>query len=190
MDERRTIIKNNAALIISIILLVVGILFVAAPDAALSLIIIIPALAFLVYGVVSIVTRAVKKTQETPGKTLVLPVIAIIAGILLLVFHESAGKVLLPLLVGIWLIFDGCSTLINAGKAKEAQLKSAKTLLVSGWVDVALGVILFIVGVSGSMAGVLVFVGILLIIYGLLSLISQLTLHSARNSMTTPPRVK
>lgn len=98
----------------NIALLIVGIALIFNPSVGTEVLIMIIGIGLLAYGVVAIVTEAVKRYIES--STLIVPIIAIAAGILLIIFRVFTANVLLPLVIGIWAIYYGITNL-NASSA-------------------------------------------------------------------------
>ena len=83
-----------------IVLLVLSIIMMALPDFALDVMVIVPAVGFLIYGAVSIVYFAVNKNSAGLTKSyLVWPIIAIVIGILLLSFLKEVEYTEPPLII-------------------------------------------------------------------------------------------
>lgn len=145
----------------NIALLIVGIALIINPAVGTEVLIMIIGIGLLAYGAVSIITEAVKRYMES--STLIMPVIAIIAGILLIIFRVFMANVLLPLVLGIWAIYYGITNLNASTAIRKAggywRGQFAMALLMLG-----LGVAVLAVMVGGGNA-IGIILGICLIAY-------------------------
>ena len=187
VKPNRKINPNFINIIVSVVLLAEGLFLMLAPDTALNLMVIIPAIAFLVYGCLAIVIYAMKKDRSNiTGHTYALPIIAVAVGIVLLVFTKQA-VILLPLVAGIWLIVCAISIFYNAAEAKKVGKSGLLRSL--GIIILAMGIVLFIVGLTSSAESLAVLVGVLFFVYGILSIISMIGAAAANKQIKKNSRV-
>lgn len=173
MSEIAQAIKNNRdsvnkltsnpiiMLCINVALLIVGIAFIAKPSVGIEVVVMIIGIALLVYGVVKIATEAIKHFVD--GASLLFPVIAVVAGILLIVFRNFTANVILPLIVGIWGVYYGITKLIESTKIRKAG-GYWRGQLVMALLMLCLGVVVLLAMVSGGNA-IGVILGVCLIAY-------------------------
>lgn len=142
-------------------LLIVGIALILNPSVGTEVIIMIIGIGLLVYGAVAIVTEAVKHYGH--NSSLIMPIIAVAAGILLIIFRGFTANVLLPLVIGIWAVYYGVTNLNAGTKVRKAggywRGQFAMALIMLG-----LGVAVLAVMVSGGNA-IGIILGVCLIAY-------------------------
>lgn len=152
-------------MILNLAILIFGIIFIANPRSALVGITVTAGILILIYGIFGCVQYAVGRATTALGWSIV----EIIIGILLLVFVRPASHWLLPLVVGIWMLWTGISALRAAREATGAV--ETRTIAIAT-AEIVLGV-LIIVGMafSGWLMGLLL--GICMLLYGATALVGD-----------------
>jgi uncharacterized membrane protein HdeD (DUF308 family) len=132
-------LSRNAYLFQGLLFLLLGILFVAAPESILISISIYLGIIALIPGVVMIV---IGLTGRTGGS--VLPVVwggmLALLGLLLIVKPEITG-IIFALFIGIWVIFSGVLQIQNALSMKKSGWSN-------WWLRLAVGVVLIVFGLA------------------------------------------
>ena len=164
--------KNNSAfkMIVNIILLVLGIVLIAVPESGMQGITIVVGIGLVIYGIVVILMHAYKRNNGGDAPDIVVPIVWLVVGILLLIFNSFFANILLPIVIGAWMIIMGAASL------SSAYSLLAKILTV---IAIVLGVIIIVgVFVSGmNIVGTLL--GICMLIYGIVSIMQWIAIKSA-----------
>lgn len=158
-------------------LLIVGIALILNPSVGTEVIVMIIGIALLIYGTVTIVSEAVK--HYSANSSILMPLIAIAAGILLVIFRGFTANVLLPLVIGIWAVYYGITNLNSCTKIRKAggywRGQFAMALIMLG-----LGVAVLAVMVSGGNA-IGIILGVCLIAYSAPEIVKWIISKAERN---------
>ena len=172
--------KDAIRLILSIVLLVIGIILLAAPQAAMVGIVILIGIVMLAYSVITIF-MTISKRNKGEDATFTIPVIVLVIGILLLVFRDGVANVLLPVIIGIWAIITGIMSIMDASSLKQAGSVSWKVPTITGIAALVLGVIILIGIATTNVVGILL--GVCLLIYGIISIVEWIVVSTARKNI-------
>ena len=155
---------EKTRVIVDLILLVIGIILIAAPNVTMTVITILAGVALLAYGVISLIT-AIKKKNDA---NLVIPLICIIAGVLVLVFNNFFADIALPLVMGIWVLLMGIVEIIDVRRNNGSAFNTILAIA-----SIIIGAIILIgIIVGHNTMGMLL--GVCLVVYGAVSLINWL----------------
>lgn len=156
--------NNILNLIMGIILFIIGIALLANPVGGMEVIVLILGIIMIAYGVITIISNYSKRTENTGVfGAYTIPVIVAILGILLIVFRGPTAGIVLPLIIGIWMIVNGVISLTTAPNSSLAS----KILSI---IMIILGVIVLICMAAGAnFLGTLL--GIFLIIFGIITVV-------------------
>lgn len=164
-NNRDNVQKLNSNPIIrlcwNLALLIVGVALILNPSVGTEVIVMIVGIALIVYGAATLITDAVKHYNSS--SSVLMPLIAIAAGILLIIFRGFTANVLLPLVIGIWAVYYGitnlnaCTKIRKAGGYWHGQFAMALIML-------GLGVAVLAVMASGGNA-IGIILGVCLIAY-------------------------
>lgn len=171
--------KEMIRLILSIVLLIIGLIMLAAPTVAMEVIVIIIGVVLLGFGVIQLLINISKRQKGSSDVMLTVPIIAIVAGILLIVFRGGVANFLLPFIIAVWAIITGVMSLMESSDIKDRNPVAAKTAVFSGLAELALGIIMIVGIIAGSNA-VGVLVGVCLTIYGVISIVEWGIVASAK----------
>ncbi|MBD5560715.1 MAG: hypothetical protein HDQ87_10270 [Clostridia bacterium] len=145
-------------IILNLAILIFGIIFIANPRSALVGITITAGILVLIYGVYGCVQFSLGRSQTALGWFIV----EIIIGILLLVFAYPASRWLLPLVVGIWVLWTGINGL-RATRNGEAPADNRTIAIATA--ELVLGVLILVcMAFSGWVMGLMI--GICMLLYG------------------------
>lgn len=183
-----TTTSNNVAtsgsvrMIINILILILGIIFIANPGAALQGITITLGILLIVYGGVMIAVHELKRGKGETPPPLGWPIVWMVVGVLLLVFEQQAARWLLPLVIGVWMILVGIINLRNSHEIRKMGGKSHTFALITAVAELVLGILSLVsMAYGGEALGVMM--GICMLIYGVASIISWAVNYVAfRNS--------
>ncbi|MEG2189044.1 MAG: DUF308 domain-containing protein [Christensenella sp.] len=171
--------KEMIRLILSIVLLVIGLILLAVPKFAMDVIVIIIGVVVLAYGVVQLLMNLSKRKQGDAAVGFAVPVICIIIGLLLIIFHAQVAMVLLPLIIGLWAIVTGVMSLMESAQVKEQSVGAARMALIAGIAELVLGIII-VIGIFTQSSTLGMLLGVCLTIYGVMSLIEWGMVASAK----------
>jgi len=171
--------REMIRLILSIVLLIIGLIMLAAPTVAMEVIVVIIGIVLLGYGVIQLLINIPKHRNGEAGAGLAIPVIAIIIGILLIVFRGGVANFLLPLIIGVWAIITGVMSLMESAEIKDYSQGAWKTAMITGLAELVLGIVMIVGIIAGSNA-VGIIVGVCLTIYGIISIVGWGVVASAK----------
>lgn len=173
--------KQNAAgftgsgtwkMIINVLLLILGIIFIAAPTQALTGVAITLGIVLIIYGGLVIAMNEVRKARGQSYNSIVWPIIWLVLGILLLIFAGSVAGWLMPLIIGAWMIVLGIMNLRSSHRIHQAGGGHRATFAtVLAIAEIILG-ILSICSIANGGAGLGIMIGICMLIYGICAIVS------------------
>ena len=172
--------KETIRLVLSIVLLVIGIILLAAPQAAMVGIVILIGVVMLAYSVIAIFMN-ISKRNKGEASSFAVPIVVLIIGILLLIFRDGVANVRLPIIIGIWAIVTGIMSLSDASTLKHAGSPSWRVPTITGIAALVLGVIILIGIATTNVVGILL--GVCLLIYGIISIVEWIVVATARKNI-------
>ncbi|MDL2238245.1 DUF308 domain-containing protein [Christensenellaceae bacterium OttesenSCG-928-K19] len=183
MEKKKAISGDTFKLIVNIVILVLGIILIAQPNAAMQAIVIILGIILTAFGAIAVAVFAVKRSKGTDdGSNILTPVICLILGIVLLVFNSFFANILLPLVIAIWMLVIGIMNLVSAGSLKGAGAGSWRVTMIMALGAIVLGIITLVgVFAGGNVVGVLL--GVCMLLFGILSIINWAAMQSARSKL-------
>ena len=169
--DNNAVISGSVRMIINILILILGIIFIANPGAALQGITITLGILLIVYGGMMIAVHEIRRGQGLTPPPMGWPIVWMIVGILLLIFQEPASQWLLPLVIGLWMIILGIMNLRNAHEIRKIGGKSHTFALIMAVAEIVLGIISLVsMAFNGVALGIMM--GVCMLIYGVSSIIS------------------
>lgn len=171
MDKQNASYGGSWRMIINILLLILGIIFIAAPSTALTGVTITLGILLIIYGGIMIALNEVRKARGEAHNAIILPIVWLAVGILLLVFSDAVAWWLLPLVVGAWMIVLGIMNLRSSRQIHAMGGKSATFATIVAVAEIILGV-LSICSMATGGSGLGIMAGICMLIYGVCSIIS------------------
>ncbi len=163
-EPKKSMTPTNFKIIIDLIILIIGIILLAAPDTTLEVITIILGIVLIVYGVLTVLAIVGKRT----GASLVVPIICIVAGVLLLIFNSFFANIALPVVIGIWMLVMGIISISDARHVTGTKLN-----MILAIVAIVLGIVI-LVGVFSGVNTLGILLGICMLIYGAVSVVNWL----------------
>jgi uncharacterized membrane protein HdeD (DUF308 family) len=156
------------SIITGLLMIVLGGLFVASPGLSLATVILLFGIFAIVYGV-GLALAGIMGHAESRGGAMAVGVLAVIVGIIALVWPELTSLTLLYIIAA-WMIVSGVADIAGAfmGGVSGGQ---RVWLVILGLVSIVIGIVFFIHPVSGALA-LLWLVGIYLIVLGVLRIIA------------------
>lgn len=113
--------KKVSSYIFGALLIVFGLIFILSPESAFETIVLIAGISLIVYGGLKILL-ALKSDNPYASYTVAGSIFSIIFGIILIGNQNAAIKVI-PILLGIWLLISGITTLLFLLKTNSDTCK-------------------------------------------------------------------
>ena len=173
-------IKKNAwaSIIESFVILILGILFVAWPDAMNQAIAYVAGAFFLVKGGFQVINYFMDKGQKDFfNNNLLYGIISIIIGIAAFVVGKDIANVF-RIIVGIWLIYESLVRINAAIKLYHANLPIWKFVLV-------LALSILVLGIFVTFNDVATIIGWMMIVAGLIGIVSDVMFIQHLNTLIT-----
>lgn len=168
MEYLGKILKKTgwSSIITSTVFAIIGVILIASPEATITIISTILGLTLIAFGgYKSIEYLKNKENSNSYSYDLAYGIIAIILGIVAMVYHQEIGTIF-RILIGLWIIY---SSVIRI--TLSLQLRSAKSKV---WIySLIIALIMLVCGIyTISNAGTIVMaVGIVILIYSILDII-------------------
>ena len=155
----------NASIGTSVIFLVLGLIFLIAPDLSLDIIRWFLAIAALSAGLSIIIRNSMSRAYAFSGTTIIGVMLVLIG--LVFMFYPSIMNVF-PILLGVWLIASAISSI---GAATTLKNKSDSAVIIfTGIVSIICGILLMANPWSGSIS-VIMLAGIMMMVHALANII-------------------
>ncbi|MGI6176214.1 MAG: DUF308 domain-containing protein [Christensenellales bacterium] len=169
---------NLTRILFNIALIAMGLMMIFAPHTGLKDLFILFGILLIVCGGFLILQHYIGlKAQSSPNNNHVFPIILIVAGVLLLIFSGIMATIIIPLVIGIWIIFTGTANLFTAMSLKPMRAAGWWVPLVFSVVYLAVGVVVILNLVqTGSVVSVLL--GVLMLILGIIGLADAITVRN------------
>lgn len=156
--------KKVSSYIFGALLIVFGLIFILSPESAFETIVLIAGISLIVYGGLKILL-ALKSDNPYASYTVAGSIFSIIFGIVLIGNQNAAIKVI-PILLGIWLLISGITTLLFLIKTN-----SDKKLIIRPVLKIIVGAIAFLLPVIPIIATGIV-LGVILILSGITTIMN------------------
>lgn len=167
----------KSSLVSSLILMLLGILLVFQSEAtilAISYIIGSVLIAIGVLAIIDFVRRESKKTSYIEDLSIVYGAVCIILGILIIT-NPTAIASIIPIVIGIGIIINSCNKLQYAIQLKSNENDLWKSTMIISIISTLCGIIL-IFNPFQAAVGITRIVGIFIVIYSILDIISTITI--------------
>lgn len=156
--------KKVSSYIFGALLIVFGLIFILSPESAFETIVLIAGISLIVYGGLKILL-ALKSDNPYASYTVAGSIFSIIFGIILIGNQNAAIKVI-PILLGIWLLISGITTLLFLLKTN-----SDRKLIIRPVLKIIVGTIAFLLPVIPIIATGIV-LGVILILSGITTIMN------------------
>lgn len=156
--------KKVSSYIFGALLIVFGLIFILSPESAFETIVLIAGISLIVYGGLKILL-ALKSDNPYASYTVAGSIFSIIFGIILIGNQDAAIKVI-PILLGIWLLISGITTLLFLLKTN-----SDRKLIIRPVLKIIVGAIAFLLPVIPIIATGIV-LGVILILSGITTIMN------------------
>lgn len=165
---------TNSIIGISVLLMIIAIFLIVYPDISLKTIGFICAIYMILHGILLIVLELGINRIFIPFENMIHGVLSIVLGFVLMSRPENAS-ILLAISFGIWIIISSTNNIKCAMFFRKIKNFPYIELLVINILDIILGITVIINPVSSSIALTL-YLGIILFIHSLLTLINMIIL--------------
>lgn len=154
---------------ISILFIIIGIILVKNPEEVLKTVSYIVGIVFLVFGIIRIIKYLRDKSNSNELYTdIVFGLISIITG-LIIMFCTSAIEAVFRIIIGVWIIFTGCTRFGLVKRLKEAHLKEWILSLILSILMIICGI--YMIFTPGTVVAV---IGGIIIAYAVINLIQSI----------------
>ena len=160
-------------LLLSVLYILLGMFLVAAPDVTLNAVCTLIGGTVLVCGVVQLIRYFRQKDSLWFAPlTLCFGILCLAVGAFLVMRSDIVISIL-PVMFGLFVVFDSVSRIQNALELRRCEYSSWKSFLLLGLLSVVLGIVM-IVNPFATMETLVVAIGVILTVEGALNLISSL----------------
>lgn len=134
--------NSRYSIVVNIVLFALGIYFVVAPDTALPTIVTILSVVAFLYGAWQLVCyyRATQQGTDT-NRPLFTAIVAIAAGVLLLIFKTQLILGALPIVFAVWMVFVALQRISQAMGMKSAGVVNWYLPLITAVISFVLAII-------------------------------------------------
>jgi uncharacterized membrane protein HdeD (DUF308 family) len=164
--------KSPLLMIEAVVLLVLGIAALITPFMAGLAITFLIGWVLVISGVIGLISAIAGHLHFHRGWSLASAIIALLAGLLLLVF-PLVGLITAAIVIGAYLAIDGVSLIALAFTRRKRGYSGWAWLLASGALDLVLALFILSLGPAGSSILIGIIVGIDLIVAGLALLLQR-----------------
>ena len=133
--------SNVTSLISAIIFFIIGSIIFTNPNSTIKFISYVVGGCFAIIGLFKIWSyyHAKKKEEEAYLRDFSVGLIALIAGIVLIIFSNTV-EALVRIIMGAWILFNGINLLINSIKGLKNKVKSSKLLIILSLIMIFFGI--------------------------------------------------
>ena len=167
----------TSEIIISIIMFVLGLCLLVNGQDMMNLIIMLLGISLILYGVFNIITYFRFRLTNNPISNLIYGLIACVFGIILTINPNIISEII-SFIFGVYILFISIPSLVDAIKYKDKVNNLSIGLSIAG---IVIG-ILCLIGKFVLTKFIFQFVGLLLIIYGIINLINVILLDQGMNA--------
>jgi len=161
-----SIAKSSLLTIEAVVLLLLGVAALVAPFLASLTITFLIGWVLIVSGALGLATAFAGHQHFHRGWSLASAIIALVAGLLLLIF-PLVGIITAAIVIGAYLLVDGVSLIGLALARRKRGLSGWPWLLASGGLDIVLALFILSLGAAGSSILIGIIIGVDLIVAGL-----------------------
>ena len=157
------------AAIVSLVILILGVLFIAWPDITVVVVANILGAVFIINGIYQIINFFVVKGQtDFFNNNLLTGVISVLIGIAAIVIGEDIAKIF-RVIIGIWMIYEALVRVNTAIKLNAAGVKVWSYILIIALVMLALGIF-----VTFNTGAVVQLIGWMMVITGIVGIVGDI----------------
>jgi uncharacterized membrane protein HdeD (DUF308 family) len=165
-------------LIIGVLALILGVFMLINPAITYEMMTLLLGLALLIFGVIEMIVGIFSRNIFVSRAAVIIgAVLNIVLGILLAA-NPGIAALTLPLILGMWMLYQSFMTISYAGDLKNFKVKGYGLTLFCGIVLLVLAMLILLRPMTLGVVTVAVYIAISFIIYGLSEIISAFRLRT------------
>ena len=165
-------------LIIGILALILGVFMLINPAITYEMMTLLLGLALLIFGVIEMIVGIFSRNIFVSRAAVIIgAVLNIVLGILLAA-NPGIAALTLPLILGMWMLYQSFMTISYAGDLKNFKVKGYGLTLFCGIVLLVLAMLILLRPMTLGVVTVAVYIAISFIIYGLSEIVSAFRLKA------------
>ena len=165
-------------LIIGVLALILGVFMLINPAITYEMMTLLLGLALLVFGVIEMIVGIFSRNIFVSRAAVIIgAVLNIVLGILLAA-NPGIAALTLPLILGMWMLYQSFMTISYAGDLKNFKVKGYGLTLFCGIVLLVLAMLILLRPMTLGVVTVAVYIAISFIIYGLSEIVSAFRLKA------------
>lgn len=170
-------------LIIGILAFILGVFMLTNPAITYEMMTLLLGLALVVFGIIEMIVGIFSRNIFVSRAAVIIgAVLNIVLGILLAA-NPGIAALTLPLILGMWMLYQSFMTISYAGDLKGFKVKGYGLTLFCGIVLLILAVLILLRPVAIGMMTVAIYIALSFIIYGLSEIVSAFRLKSIHHIM-------
>ena len=165
-------------LIIGVLALILGVFMLVNPAITYEMMTLLLGLALLIFGVIEMIVGIFSRNIFVSRAAVIIgAVLNIVLGILLAA-NPGIAALTLPLILGMWMLYQSFMTISYAGDLKNFKVKGYGLTLFCGIVLLVLAMLILLRPMTLGVVTVAVYIAISFIIYGLSEIVSAFRLKA------------
>ena len=165
-------------LIIGVLAFILGVFMLANPAITYEMMTLLLGLALLVFGVIEMIVGIFSKNLFVSRAAVIIgAVLNIVLGILLAA-NPGIAALTLPLILGMWMLYQSFMIISYAGDLKNFKVKGYGLTLFCGIVLLILAILILLRPIAIGMMTVAVYIALSFVIYGLSEIVSAFRLRT------------
>ena len=165
-------------LIIGVVALILGVFMLINPAITYEMMTLLLGLALLIFGVIEMIVGIFSRNIFVSRAAVIIgAVLNIVLGILLAA-NPGIAALTLPLILGMWMLYQSFMTISYAGDLKNFKVKGYGLTLFCGIVLLVLAMLILLRPMTLGVVTVAVYIAISFIIYGLSEIVSAFRLKA------------
>ena len=170
-------------LIIGILAFILGVFMLTNPAITYEMMTLLLGLALVVFGIIEMIVGIFSRNIFVSRAAVIIgAVLNIVLGILLAA-NPGIAALTLPLILGMWMLYQSFMTISYAGDLKGFKVKGYGLTLFCGIVLLILAVLILLRPIAIGMMTVAIYIALSFIIYGLSEIVSAFRLKSIHHIM-------
>lgn len=168
-------------LLIGALALTLGVFMLTNPTITYEMMTLLLGLAMILFGIIELIVGLFSKNFFTSrAATIIGAILNIVLGVLLAA-NPGIAAITLPLILGMWMLYQSFMTISYAGDLKGFKVKGYGLTLFCGIVLLVLSVLILLRPITIGMMTVAIYISLSFIIYGISEIISAFRLKSIHN---------
>ena len=168
-------------LIIGVLAFFLGVFMLTNPAITYEMMTLLLGLALVIFGVIEMIVGIFSRNIFVSRAAVIIgAVLNIVLGVLLAA-NPGIAAITLPLILGMWMLYQSFMTISYAGDLKTFKVKGYGLTLFCGIVLLILAVLILLRPVEIGMMTVAIYIALSFIIYGISEIVSAFRLRSIHN---------